>query len=258
MFKTSQFEKQIKTDTKFWGTNPNSAPNYNWYTNFHARMGVSFWSITRSVDQSGGDMWATWHLDQDRIAILVGDISGKGKEAAYLRPKIQAAIDKTISKEEKPDKSLSHLNESLLGHLPKGHYIAMLYGILDFKDQSFTYAGAAWPWPLIIDNTNKQIIHGDGSGIPVGLIKNASYETRKASLPTQGTLILYSDGVSESKSDKSGCKINKNSISDMIVSAWSEDQTRLDYNKLFSLPSDLKVADDYMVVICHFGDKNKR
>jgi len=73
----------------------------------------------------------------------------------------------------------------------------MLVGVVDTDTNSFHYASAGAPAPMVWQPGSKVPEFGDSSGLPVGILSSARYQNRDLALPLGGRLFLYSDGASE-------------------------------------------------------------
>jgi serine phosphatase RsbU (regulator of sigma subunit) len=142
----------------------------------------------------GGDYFDVFPLSDDRAAILVADVSGKGLGAALLTTMLQGAISgMTIGTD--PVQVFNHLNRFLCEHAGVGRYATMFFSILD-RDGKLLFIGAGHPSPLILRKGEVVDLFTEGS-FPVGLIAEATFEASTATLRPGDTMVLFSDGVTE-------------------------------------------------------------
>lgn len=142
----------------------------------------------------GGDYFDVFPLDDDRAAILVADVSGKGLGAALLTTMLQGALSgMTIGAD--PVRVISHMNRFLCEHSEVGRYATMFFGVLG-SDGKLVYINAGHPSPLILRRGEVTELTAEGS-FPVGLIPEADYVAQTCVLEPSDTLILFSDGVTE-------------------------------------------------------------
>ena len=76
----------------------------------------------------------------------------------------------------------------------------MIYGVLDPKRRTFTFANAGHPWPVIADGACTNLLETE-SGLPLG-IAETSFSESIVSLADSGKVLLYSDGISEALDDQ--------------------------------------------------------
>ena len=142
----------------------------------------------------GGDYFDVFPLDDDRTAILVADVSGKGLGAALLTTMLQGALSgMTIGAD--PVRVISHMNRFLCEHAEVGRYATMFFGVLS-SDGKLVYINAGHPSPLILRGGDVIELTTEGS-FPVGLIPEAEYVAQTCVLEPTDTLVLFSDGVTE-------------------------------------------------------------
>ncbi|MBZ5500760.1 MAG: SpoIIE family protein phosphatase [Acidobacteriia bacterium] len=142
----------------------------------------------------GGDYFDVFPLDEERTAILVADVSGKGLGAALLTTMLQGALSgMTIGTD--PVRVFNHINKFLCEHAEVGRYATMVFGILHANGK-FVYINAGHLSPLILRRGEVTELFTEGS-FPVGLIPEADFTATTVDLQEDDTLILFSDGVTE-------------------------------------------------------------
>ena len=142
----------------------------------------------------GGDYFDVFPLSDDRTAILVADVSGKGLGAALLTTMLQGALSgMTLGSD--PVRVFNHINRFLCEHSEVGRYATMFFGILDRTGQ-LVFINAGHPSPLILRRDDVTELLTEGS-FPVGLIPEADYTAATINLQPSDTLILFTDGVTE-------------------------------------------------------------
>jgi serine phosphatase RsbU (regulator of sigma subunit) len=142
----------------------------------------------------GGDYFDVVPVDEDRTAILIADVSGKGLGAALLTTMLQGALS-GLSMGADPVKVFNHVNKFLCRHSEVGRYATMFIGIIG-RDGMLEYIKAGHPSPLLLRKGQVTELYNEGS-FPVGLILEADYESACLQLEPEDTLVLYSDGVTE-------------------------------------------------------------
>ena len=142
----------------------------------------------------GGDYFDVFPLTEDRTAILVADVSGKGLGAALLTTMLQGALS-GMSNASDPVHVFNHLNQFLCSHSEVGRYATMFFSILD-RDGRLLFINAGHPSPLIVRGGEVLDLLTEGS-FPVGLVPQAEFTASTANLQPGDTLALFSDGVTE-------------------------------------------------------------
>jgi len=152
--------------------------------------------IHHPCTEVGGDYYDVVPVDEDRTAILIADVSGKGLGAALLTTMLQGALS-GLSMGADPVKVFNHVNKFLCFHSEVGRYATMFIGIIG-RDGMLEYIKAGHPSPLLLRNGQVSELYNIGS-FPVGLIPEADYESARLQLEPEDTLVLYSDGVTEAE-----------------------------------------------------------
>jgi sigma-B regulation protein RsbU (phosphoserine phosphatase) len=142
----------------------------------------------------GGDYFDVFPLGDDRTVIVVADVSGKGLGAALLTTMLQGAFSGMTAGTD-PVQVLNNLNRFLCEHSEVGRYATLFFSILD-RDGQISFVNAGHPSPLILRSGEATEMVSEGS-FPVGLIPEAKFVAKTASLLPGDTLILFSDGVTE-------------------------------------------------------------
>ena len=142
----------------------------------------------------GGDYFDVFPMSEDRTAILIADVSGKGLGAALLTTMLQGALSgMTIG--AAPARVFNHINRFLCEHSEVGRYATMFFGVLH-PNGHLDYFNAGHPSPLLIRGGKVSELYTEGS-FPVGLIPEAEYAASEVDLELDDTLVLFSDGVTE-------------------------------------------------------------
>lgn len=149
----------------------------------------------------GGDYFDFLPYRDGRLALLVGDVSGKGLPAALLMSSLQARVQMLRETNPDPGTAVTTLNRSLAERCPLGKFITFFYALLDVKTGVIKYSNAGHNYPLLLraDGKAEEL---PGSGMVLGIFPSVYYEVRETQLQAGDFLALYSDGVTEATSPK--------------------------------------------------------
>ncbi|HLH03387.1 MAG TPA: SpoIIE family protein phosphatase [Bryobacteraceae bacterium] len=147
----------------------------------------------------GGDYYDFVPYNDGRLALVVGDVSGKGLPAALLMSSLQARVQMVRETSPDPAAAVTLLNRNFSERCPAGKFVTFFYALLDPQTGSLTYSNAGHNYPLLL-RANGQVQKLSGGGMVLGLFPMARYELRETSLEPGDTLALYSDGVTEALS----------------------------------------------------------
>lgn len=176
-------------------------------------MPVSFNAVYLAAENLSGDFYNVVKLDNNNIAIYIGDVSGHGISASMLTVFAYQNIIQLKEKEAlneaiiEPGFVLKTLYRSFnKTNIKEDKYIVMIYGIYNIKTKTFNYSSAGFNMsPFIIKNSGE--IHDiDVKGFPIcklGNLISSYYENRTLKLETGDKILFYSDGLTEAK-DRNG------------------------------------------------------
>ena len=141
----------------------------------------------------GGDWYDVIPLDDRRLALVVGDVAGKGVKAASVMAAMRYGTHAIAAQDVAPDGILSRIN-----HLEgiRGDFVTMVCGVLDVDTRSLATSRAGHPCPLVVEDGRARFLDGH-VGPPVGFLHTSQYETETVTLAPGATLLLYTDGLYE-------------------------------------------------------------
>jgi sigma-B regulation protein RsbU (phosphoserine phosphatase) len=146
--------------------------------------------------QVGGDLFDFFTLKDDRLAFLIGDVSGKGIAAALFMAVSRTVLRVAAAKGLTADACLAEVNQFLrLERSSGGVFVTCFYGILDLKTGQLEYSRAAHNPPYLLRDAGVQTLDA-ASGLPLGLLP-ATYDCAEVQLRPGDTLVLFTDGITE-------------------------------------------------------------
>lgn len=144
----------------------------------------------------GGDYFDFFPYEGSRVAMVLGDVSGKGMPASLLMMGLQARVQ--VLAEEPGDLAdvMSRLNRITSLNCPTNRFITLFFCILDGVTGELTYCNAGHNPPVIAraDGTYELL---SGGGPVIGILPTIEYKSMKTHLEKGDTLVIYSDGVTE-------------------------------------------------------------
>ena len=149
----------------------------------------------------GGDWYDYIALDDGRIGIVLGDVSGKGMAAALLMSSTRSVLRLITENESSPAVVLSRLNQVLLKDFPAARFVTLIYAVLDPRQRTVVFANAGHPYPLLIDGAGARFVEHD-VGLPLG-IRDGAFSEHVVPMHETSRLLLYSDGVTETMNPSS-------------------------------------------------------
>ncbi|HSD64487.1 MAG TPA: SpoIIE family protein phosphatase [Ignavibacteriaceae bacterium] len=156
-----------------------------------------------SAREVGGDYYDYINLGNNKLGVVIGDVSGKGLKAAFYMTMTKGIFQSQVESSYSPGEVLKKVNRLLIQTMEKGSFVTMFYGILDYDENSFTYARAGHE-PGIYYNkpANKiEILRpaGIGLGLKEGIVFEKNIEDKKIYLNKGDLILLYTDGFNDAR-----------------------------------------------------------
>lgn len=160
--------------------------------------GYDIAGVSHPAKVVGGDYFDYIALDQKRIAVCVGDISGKGLPAALLMSNLQATIRGQALVNPSPSACLQKTNMLLHQCTHASKFATLVYGVLDAESHTFSYTNAGHNPPLLVQKGKEPILLKlEKPGIALSLLENTSYTAEDIKFGPEDSLLIYSDGITE-------------------------------------------------------------
>ncbi len=158
--------------------------------------GYELQGISFSCYEIGGDYYDFIKMDDGKMLIALGDVSGKGTAAALLMSSLHAAVHGQVAAKRTLSETVHAVNGYLSENTPSNRFVTLFIGELDPPTGVFKYINAGHNPPLVA-RLNGDIEKLTAGGLPLGLLSMAEYETGELKLESGESLVIYSDGVSE-------------------------------------------------------------
>jgi serine phosphatase RsbU (regulator of sigma subunit) len=147
----------------------------------------------------GGDWYDVITLADDRVLMVVGDVSGRGLRAATTMAALRHAIHAYAAENNSPAEILTKLSR-LLSVTEGGKLATVMCAVLEIPEHRVTLANAGHLPPLLIDETGVGFLNGP-VGPPIGMEQGASYQAKTYPVPSRATLLGFTDGLVERRGE---------------------------------------------------------
>jgi len=175
------------------------------------KNGYDFGSLIMPARAVGGDFYDFIPLGDDRLGIVIGDVSDKGLPAALFMALTFSLVRTAYEKSSDPRQVLHQVNRYLLKMNAMGMFVTLIYCILDFAAGTLTYARAGHVLPIILDEKGRKINIPMDVGQPLGLFEDVRLDRQHVQLPPGGMVLFYTDGLNEA-GDETGREFGVNRI----------------------------------------------
>jgi serine phosphatase RsbU (regulator of sigma subunit) len=161
--------------------------------------GLTFFDYYASAQHVGGDYYDYIHLPDNRLAVALGDVSGKGVSAALLMAQLSAAARFSLATEPTVSAAVRKLNAAMMRVCGEGRFATFVVGVIDLATQMTTWVTAGHIPPLLRRASGEVTPVGEATaGIPLGVF-DRPYEEVSLLLEPGDTIVLCTDGVTEAK-----------------------------------------------------------
>jgi phosphoserine phosphatase RsbU/P len=168
-----------------------SCPGYEFFSHYHPAYEV------------GGDYYDFVRLSPSRLAIALGDVSGKGIAAALMMAKFSGDTRYCILTEGAPAPAADALNDLLCAAGIDERFITLSLCLLEIDKHELIVCSAGHP-PLLIRRANGKVeeVGEESAGFPLGIVPRTTYHQVTVKLEPGDVVVVYSDGVTDSRSIK--------------------------------------------------------
>ena len=146
----------------------------------------------------GGDFFDAVLLDENRLALLIGDVSGKGVPAALHMARIMSDFRFYVQQESEPQVLLSRLNNLVVERGQRGMFITLQFAIVDLKNKRMSLAnGGHLPVLHISHESHRAGLITCDAGAPLGIARDLHFDAVECEIAAGDALFFYTDGLVE-------------------------------------------------------------
>ena len=144
----------------------------------------------------GGDLFGIWRLPDQTVALLVGDVSGKGVEVAAISSMVRFFVEARSHDTSDPAQVMAGTDALLGGRLPGTTFVPAVLVVID--EQRIRWSNAGHTPPVLVTAAGDQRELG-GTGLPLGVDPGGAYTTQEAPLAAGDLVVAYTDGLTEAR-----------------------------------------------------------
>ncbi len=182
--------------------------------------GLEYAGVCVQARSVGGDYYDFVDLGDKRLALVVGDIAGKGIAAALLMANLQANLrSQFVGAAEDPRKFLASVNRLLFENTTPGGYATLFFAEYDSASAQLTYANCGH-LPGLLLHADRSMEQLNSNATVIGLFQTCDFEVSSTQLRSGDLLVLYTDGITESE-DEHGEEFGQERLIDAIHSRSS-------------------------------------
>jgi phosphoserine phosphatase RsbU/P len=215
-------------------------------------------AFSESADEVGGDYYDTIRINENLVALIIADVSGKGTTAAFHMSQMKGIFHSLAQNDIEPDEFMNRANQALIFCLERGSFISATYFTLNTDAKKVRYARAGH-CPVLYYCSNKGTAeYFKDKGIALGMVRNKSYrnfiQNNEFSYSSGDIMVLYTDGITEAKNDK-GDEYGYERLAEIIKEVKDlsprEIQEKI-IESLYQFSGTQNINDDYTTMIVKF------
>lgn len=164
--------------------------------------GIDFAHAYHSATETarvGGDFYDVFEIEHDMVGIVIGDVAGKGLDAAVLTALLKNAIRAhTSEKGATPARILSLTNDVVYRSTPAEAFATVFFGVLDCRDGQLIYCNAGHTTAALV---GRGVVKLPSTGPLIGAFLDVVYDQSSVCIDLDQLLFLYTDGLTEARRD---------------------------------------------------------
>ena len=169
-------------------------------TDFLEREEADIFALMDPARKVGGDFYDFFMIDDDNLALLIGDVSDKGIAAALFMMTAKTALRLQAQTTPVPSAVLQKVNDLLCQFNPKEMFVTVWIGILNLKTGVLTAANAGHEYPLLsLGGRPFEVMNDDPHGIVLGSFPGLKYKDYEVVLAPGDRLAVYTDGATDAE-----------------------------------------------------------
>jgi sigma-B regulation protein RsbU (phosphoserine phosphatase) len=215
--------------------------------------GLELFAEYRAAYTIGGDFYDVFWVGEDKLAVFIGDISGKGVAAALLMARISSELRVAALAHVEPIAVLTAMNSAILASGQPELFFTAIYFTFDVKTGEVVLANAGHPTPYWCHSTGPIEPITAGASTAIGILDDPGFAATSFRLAPGDSLVLYTDGVVEA-ADANGGLYGSDRLEACLNTITSTRPNEIAERILQSVEqyaTDTAVSDDLTLFICH-------
>lgn len=193
---------------------------------FPERKEFDIYATMNPAKEVGGDFYDFFLVDDDHLALVIADVSGKGVPAALFMVIAKTMLKNQAQAGSSPKEILDIVNNQLCENNKDDMFVTVWLGIYEISTHTMRAANAGHEFPAIRRKNGEFELYKDPHGLVLACVEDFSYEEYSFKLNEGDTLFVYTDGVAEatnSSEELYGTErmlkaLNKQNMSQIVVS----------------------------------------
>jgi phosphoserine phosphatase RsbU/P len=176
------------------------------------------------ANQLGGDVYDIYRLDNNRLGILVADVSGHGVNSAMLSGMVKALAAPLSLAVLEPGELLAGLDVAGEQFFPEGYFCTGFYVIADEETGLVRYAGVGHPPAIIVGPNGSRMLHSNPGMLGIGMVDGTAAATDR--IGPGESMVIYTDGLTDAM-DPSDTLFGEERLRTVLQSHFGADPTEI-------------------------------
>ena len=235
----------------------NSIPNI--FPAFPERKDFDIYASMTPAKEVGGDFYNFFLIDDDHLAMVIGDVSGKGIPASLFMMLTNILITDRTHIDTTPAQILTTVNDSICEHNKADMFVTLWLGILEISSGKLTAANAGHDDPAVYRKGEGFEILKSKHGLVVGAMSGIKYKDFEIQLNKGDKIFLYTDGVPEATNSDNKMFTLENTVQSLNEAKEQTPQGVLEHikNSVDAFVGDAPQFDDLTMLCLELKDKDE-
>lgn len=218
--------------------------------------GLEIVGWNKSCETAGGDYFDYLPLAEDRLALVIGDVSGRGVGSALLMATVRAVLLTVLEAHSNPGEVLMRLNHVVHKEAAGRFFVTLFLGILDPRTRRLAYVNAGHDSPSLYRAAAGAVERLPGGGIALGLIAGTRYDrTQELQLEDGDVLLAATDGMWTVR-DPAGDELGRDALDTLLAETHADSAADIleivRHAALFHM-GNRAPQDDMTALVCKVG-----
>jgi sigma-B regulation protein RsbU (phosphoserine phosphatase) len=215
------------------------------------KEGFELAALSLPAKQVGGDFYDFIPVSQDKLGLVIADVSGKGVPAALFMALSRTLVRANVSQNLTASQSIKRANDLISQEAKFGMFVTLFYAVLDQPTGMLEYVNAGHNPPFVVKGNSKDIILLKAKGIALGVMENIALEEKNIKLDSHDIVVFYTDGITEAVNG-SGEQFGEARLIETInrnADLSMKDLINTVKNEVFSFAQGQDQHDDFTMVL---------
>ncbi len=224
------------------------------------QFGVELGAVLEPAREVGGDLYGVCAPGPERLALFLGDVSGKGIPASMFMVRAVTLARLLARDIAEPERILARLNDELAADNPSGLFVTLLYAVFEPNSGRLTLANAGHCRPVLLSPGEPPRWAVKSLGTALGLEPGLTFERTELTLGPGDAIVLYSDGVTEAFNGQEECYGNQRLLSDAAGLSGAPAATLVDalLRQVRTFAGPAPQSDDIAILALKVGQTRTR